>query len=176
MVRQIFVLANIAHGKAFLAGKNPVEAERAFRRALDYPTNLGVGKPDQPHDEEAWYWLGVALAAEGQAGVAQEAWETAVKEGKAAGGVSGLFAAVAMMKLGQSSEGERLLAAASEMANRPEARAPSLYVAGLAEHLLNHEPQAQNDFRRAVDLDPLLWQARFELEQSTGAAKSNRAH
>ncbi len=170
VVRQIFVLANVTHGKAFLAAKNPVEAEQSFRRALDYPENLGVGKPDQPHDEETLYWLGIALETQGKRGEAQDAWQTAVKEGKAAGGISGVFAAGALMKLGESTVAEKLLAEASAIANRPDASAHALYVAGLTEQLLNHESVAQNNFRRALELDPLLWQARFELNQSARAA------
>ena len=170
VVRQIFVLANLTNGKAFLAANKPGDAERAFRRALEYPTNLGVGKPDRPHNEEPWYWLGIALAAEGNTSGAQDAWQTAVQEGKTAGGVSQVFAAGALMKLGQGEEGGKLLAGVSGMANRPDASAHSLYVAGLAEQLLNHEPEAQNNFRRALELDPLLWQSRFELDQSVIAA------
>jgi tetratricopeptide (TPR) repeat protein len=171
IVRQIFVLANLTNGKTFLTANNSVDAERAFRRAQEYPTNLGVGKPAQPHDEEAWYWLGVALAAGGKSSEAQDAWKTAVKQGRAAGGISGVFAAGALMKLGQGDEAEKLLTAACAIAKQPEASAQSFYVAGLAEHLRNHESEAQQDFRRALELDPLLWQARFELDQSIGAAK-----
>jgi tetratricopeptide (TPR) repeat protein len=171
IVRQIFVFANLTYGKTLLGAKRLMEAEDAFRRALDYPTNLGVGKPDRPHDEEVWYWLGVALAAEGNSREAQDAWNTAAKEGETTGGVPGVFAAAALMKLGQDAEAERLLAAASAIADQPAASAHSLFVAGLAEQLRNHQPEAQKDFRRALKLDPLLWQARYELDRSTGAAK-----
>ncbi|HLY63354.1 MAG TPA: DUF5107 domain-containing protein [Terriglobia bacterium] len=176
IVRQIFVLANLTGGKAFLAAKNPVEAERAFRRALDYPANLGVGKPANPHDEEAWYWLGIALAAQGKVSEAQDAWKTCTNEGGAAGGAAIVFAAGAMMKLGQASEGESLLVKASAEANRADATAHSLYVAGLAEDLRNRQPEAQQDFRRALELDPLLWQARFELDRNTSANQGPQNH
>jgi tetratricopeptide (TPR) repeat protein len=169
IIREIFVLANIERGRAALEAKKYAEAKRAFRQALEYPVKLGVGKPDKPHDEEAWYWLGTALAAEGEASSAREAWQTVVKEGNAAGGVSGVFAAGAMIRLGQVAEGEKLLAAACAAANQPDASGRSLYVAGLAENLRNHEHEAQTDYRRAVELDPLLWEARFELNRSTTA-------
>ena len=171
IIREIFVLANLEKGRQALETKNYAGAERAFRNALEYPVNLGVGKPDKPHDEEALYWLGATLAARGSASDAQEAWKTAVEEGKAAGGVPEVFAAGALTKLGQVEEGEKLLAAASAAANQPEASAYSLYGAGLAEQLRNHGSQAQKDFRRALELDPLLWEARFELTRSSGTGK-----
>jgi tetratricopeptide (TPR) repeat protein len=169
IVRQIYVLANLTQGRAGLAAGNLSEAEGAFRRALDYPVNLGVGKPDKPHDEEAWYWLGVALAARGNSAEARNAWETAAREGKSAGGIPEVFAAGALMKLGQNAEGEKLLAATIDAANRPDAGARSFYVAGLAETLRHHQVEAEKNFRRAVELDALLWQARFELDQSMGS-------
>ncbi len=172
IVRQMFVFANLTNGKAFLAAKKPMEAEGAFRRALDYPANLGVGKPHRPHDEEAWYWFGVALAAEGKSREAQDAWNYAVKQGQNARGVSGVYAAAALKKLGQDAEAGKLFAAASAIAKQPTASAYSLYIAGVAEQIQNHEPEAQKDFRRALELDPLLWQARYELDRSTGAAKT----
>jgi tetratricopeptide (TPR) repeat protein len=171
IVRQIFVFADLTYGKTLLGAKSRMEAQGAFRRALEYPANLGVGKPDRPHDEEAWYWLGVALAAEGKSREAQDAWNNAVKQGETAGGVSGVFAAAALMKLGRDVEAAKLLEAASAIAKHPTASAHSLYVAGLAEHFRNHESEAQTNFRRALELDPLLWQARYELDRSTGAAK-----
>jgi tetratricopeptide (TPR) repeat protein len=166
LVRQIFILTNLTHGKASLAAKNPAEAEQAFRQALEYPVNLGVGKPDKPNDEEAWYWLGVALAAQGKSSEARDAWKTAVKEGEEARGASGVFAAAAMMKLGRSSEGEKILGAAISRANRPGASAQSLFVAGLAEQLQDREFEAQSNFHRALELDPQFWQARVELIRS----------
>jgi tetratricopeptide (TPR) repeat protein len=172
IVRQMFVFANLTNGKAFLAAKKPMEAEGAFRRALDYPANLGVGKPDRPHDEEAWYWLGVALATEGKSREAQDAWNNAVKQGKTIGGISGVYAGAALSKLGRDAEATKLSEAATSIAKQPTASAYSLYIAGVAEQLQNHEPEAQKDFRRALELDPFLWQARYELDRSTGAAKT----
>ena len=64
VIRQIFVRANIGKGKRALANKDYAQAEQAFRQALEYPVNLGVGKPEKPHNEEALRWLGEALAAQ----------------------------------------------------------------------------------------------------------------
>ncbi|HET7841006.1 MAG TPA: tetratricopeptide repeat protein, partial [Terriglobia bacterium] len=170
IVRQIFVLANLSEGRTLLAENKSVKAEQAFRRALEYPVNLGVGKPDKPHDEEAWYWLGAALAAEGKANDAREAWSAAAKEGSTADGVSAVFAAGALMKLGRADEANKILESIRGAAGQPGASARALYAAGLAERLLDHEPAAQENFRRALELDPSIWQARFELDRTAKAA------
>ncbi len=170
IVRQIFVLANLSEGRTLLSAKKPAEAEQAFRRALEYPVNLGVGKPDRPHDEEAWYWLGTALAAEGKKTEAREAWNNAAKEGSKADGISAVYAGGALMKLDRAEEAAKILDPVRGVANKPDANARSLYIAGLAERLLDHEPAAQKNFRRALDLDPSMWQARFELDRSAKAA------
>jgi len=171
IIREIFVLAELEKGKRALESKSYAGAERSFRQALEYPVNLGVGMPDKPHDEEAWYWLGVALAAEDKTGDAQQAWNTAMDEGRTRGGPAAVFAAGALQKLGQTPEAEKMLAAVAERANEPEASAQALYAAGLAERFRNHEDAAQADFRRCLELDPLLWQARFELDRGLAAER-----
>ena len=61
--------------------------------------------------------------------------------------------------------------AVAERANEPEASAQVLYATGLAERFRNHEGAAQADFRHALELDPLLWQARFELNRDLAARR-----
>jgi tetratricopeptide (TPR) repeat protein len=170
IVRRIYVFANLEEGKSKLrAGKAP-EAEAAFRHALEYPANLGVGKPDKPHDEQALYWLGGALEAEAKHDAARQSWQQAVAEDKAAdpfgresGGESQLYAALALNKLGQSSEAEKILNELASGASKPKPGAHDLYIAGLVERARHREERARNDFRRALEMDPSLWQARLEL-------------
>ena len=71
-----------------------------------------------------------------------------------------------MNKLGRTSEGQKIL---NELASGPSkknagknAGAYDFYVAGLAERARDHAQQAGNDFRRALELDPSLWEARLE--------------
>ena len=51
-VHEMYVLANFQKGRRALEDNQPAVAEAAFRKALEYPHNLGSGKPDKPHDEE----------------------------------------------------------------------------------------------------------------------------
>jgi tetratricopeptide (TPR) repeat protein len=171
IVRQMFVEANVQKGRHALAAGNLTEAEEAFRQALEYPLNLGVGKPDKPHDEEAYYWLGEALAAQQKADSAREAWREAAKEGNSPGRIgrfgrlNQLFRGLALRRLGQTEEANKILSALTEAATATKATATDLYVAGMLDIVEKREAEARNNLRRAVQLDPEYWQARLELEQ-----------
>lgn len=179
-VRQIYVLANLERGKTklrALSGAGPAsraaaarEAEQAFRRALDYPAELGVGKPDKPHDEAACYWLGEALEAEGKSDAAREAWKEAVAESQTVGvfgaepGLeSRFYAALALGKLGQASVAEKALDELEAGAEGENPKPEQLYVAGLVERFRQRDDRARRDFQRALEIDPAFWQARLEM-------------
>jgi tetratricopeptide (TPR) repeat protein len=170
IIRQIFVRANIEEGRQYLAARKFAQAEDAFRRALEYPPNLGVGKPDKPHDEEALFWLGEVLQVEGKTEEARAAWRQAVGEGEAGEGVSRVYAALGLRRLGKSAEAERILSELAKIPARENPSADNLYAAGLAERALNHPDAAQRDFRRALEADPLFWQARLESERELAVA------
>jgi tetratricopeptide (TPR) repeat protein len=165
IVREMFVLANVQKGRQAMAAKNASQAEAAFRQALAYPHNLGVGKPDQPHDEEALYWLGEALAAQDKNDAAREAWNEAAAEGKNASSAAALFAGLALRRLGQSDEAARLLEPLAIPGAQGKAGAEDFYLAGLLALFDDHKDQASSYFGKALELDPSFWQARIELQQ-----------
>jgi tetratricopeptide (TPR) repeat protein len=165
IVRQVYVTANLEKGRANLTAGNFREAEEAFRRATEYPVNLGVGKPNEPHDEAAFYWLGEALQAAGKAETARAMWQEAVGDSENKRGVSRVFQAIALRRLGQTEEGEKILNELLE-AVREKASAHDLYVAGLVERFRDREESARESFRRALEMDPTFWPARLELERN----------
>jgi tetratricopeptide (TPR) repeat protein len=167
VVRQVFVACNLEEGRANLAAGRTREAEESFRRAAEYPENLGVGKPNEPHDEEALYWLGEALEGAGKDSEARGAWEEAVKGGGHIPAASQSFQAAALLKLGRSEEGEELAASLLDNASKESADATALFAAGLAEALRGRAASAQEYYRRALERDPSLWQARIEIDRGT---------
>jgi tetratricopeptide (TPR) repeat protein len=170
IIRELFVLANIEQGRQAYGASQFGAAERAFREALTYPENLGVGKPDHPNDEEALYWLGETLQAEGENGAARDAWQRAAatgnfqsEEGRSPGSAE-FYAALALDRLGDSDAAATIL---NRLATAPEGPRPNpydFYVAGLVAAHRNQPGSALADFRQALKLEPGLWQARFELE------------
>ncbi len=163
IVRQMYVLAQLEQGKQKFHAGDAAGAEKAFLQATEYPTNLGVGKPADPHDTEALYWLGEALNAQGKTRAAQQAWSDAAAEGRGGAGTSKLFTGLALRKLRRSVEADIILGDLVRAAARNNAGAYDYYVGGLAERYLKREDRAQTDFRRALDRDPSFWQARLEL-------------
>jgi tetratricopeptide (TPR) repeat protein len=171
IIRDLFVLANLEKGKQAYAARQFSVAEEVFRDALTYPENLGVGKPDKPHNEEALYWLGKSLQAEGKAEAAHDAWQQAADEGRFPSGegerggtTSEFYAALALNRLGHADQAAVILDALASATSQAHAGGYDYYLAGLVAGYRDRHGQAVTDFRRALDLDPSLWQARVELE------------
>ena len=125
-----------------------------------------MGKPGKPHDEQAFYRLGEALEKAGDAEDARAAWQQAVAQGSQASGVARLFAALSLRHLGKVEEADAILDELVRAAVKAKATGGDFFVAGLAERFRNHEEQAGANFRRALDLDTMLWQARLELDRA----------
>ena len=109
------------------------------------------------------YWLGEALAAGGKPDAARDAWRQAPAEGKDSDVAVRLYRALAMRRLGQSRQAERILDGLAGSAAKPKPGAYDLYIAGLAERARHHEASARADFKRAIEADPSFWLARLEL-------------
>jgi tetratricopeptide (TPR) repeat protein len=130
---------------------------------MRYPENLGTGEPAQPELTEQFYWLGVALAAQEKTNEAAAAWQSAVTQ---ADGKDDVFSAVALRKLGQEDRARRMLERCADRPKRPDAEARDSFIAGLAQRYLGSEARARENFRRALTLDPLLWEARVALAEA----------
>jgi tetratricopeptide (TPR) repeat protein len=170
---EIFVLAHLEEGKKALAERRPQAAEQAFRQALKYPENLGVGKPYKPDDEEPLYWLGVALQAEGKRSQAEDAWKQAASEGKDQTSAAAVFSALALEKLGQNEEAQKILARCRQSASRPDAGPYNDFISGLAERYGDLPEEAKAHFHHALELNPQFWQARVALNEMKSSAGSD---
>ncbi|MFL6428962.1 MAG: DUF5107 domain-containing protein, partial [Acidobacteriaceae bacterium] len=160
-IHTMFVRANIQKGRKALAAHQPEQAAEDFKEAMKYPEDLGTGQPAQPELSEQFYWLGVALAAQGKTAEAAKAWENATHSS----GKPDVFAALAERKLGQDERAKQILQQCSDSANRPDSVADDFYVAGLAQRAQSHKDRAQVVFRRALALDPLFWQAHVAIAE-----------
>lgn len=162
-IHNLFVLLNLEKGKAALAAHHSAQAEQAFRSAMEYPENLGVGRPAESPDEEPLYWLGAALKQEGKTAQAQTAWKRAAEEGKNKQNASGIFSALAFEKLGKTEEAQNIFKRCVESSRKPEASFYAYFTAGLAERYSRQPDRARSDFERALKMNPSFWQARLAL-------------
>jgi tetratricopeptide (TPR) repeat protein len=167
--REMFVLAHLEKGRAALATKDYSAAEQAFRKALEYPVNLGVGKPDEPKDEAAHYWLGEALSARGKQTEARDEWQLSLQQ-SGSEGMAAYYHALNLHRLGEDDQAQRAMKALAEGPSQGRASARDYYLAGLAERFLGNEDQARSHLRRAIEMDSSLWQARIELSRLAGGS------
>jgi tetratricopeptide (TPR) repeat protein len=123
-----------------------------------------VGKPEKPNDAAAHYWLGDARSEQGDTEGANREWKMLVDE---AGGsdLSRYYAALALERLGQPSEALDRLTRLAEGPEHGRVGGHNYYVAGLAERHLGRESQATDYFRKAVAIDPSLWQAEGDFDK-----------
>lgn len=163
-VREMYVLANFEEGMRAMDANKPVLAEGPFRKALEYPHNLGSGKPDKPHDEEAWFWLGESLLAQHKTDAARDAWTQAAKQGEENSPLGDLYRGLAERRLGQNAAAEKSLAALEEVKPGETRGAAEFYAAGLLRLYEHRQAQAAADFSGALDADPEYWQARLMLD------------
>lgn len=156
VTHEMFVQANIEKGKQALADHNPGAAVEAFHRAMQYPEELGTGEPSQPDDSQQLYWLGNALQAQGKTADATATWQKATAR-------ETVYSALAYKKLGQNAKAAEILSKQIKAAAQPDATADDYLAAGLAERYSGNTARANSYFQKALEKDPLYWQARIEL-------------
>jgi tetratricopeptide (TPR) repeat protein len=110
------------------------------------------------------YWIGNALEAQGKSAEAKSAWQKAADQGNGKTNVSAVYSALANRKLGQDEKAHQLLQGCIQSAAQPKPTAEDYFAAGTAEQYSNHAEQARKYFQQALDVDPLLWQARVALK------------
>jgi tetratricopeptide (TPR) repeat protein len=163
-VQELFAGANIQKGRLELSSRHFAQAEEAFTHALEYPTNLGVGKPDRPNDAAAQYWLGEARNDEGDSEGAKRKWEMLVDE-EGRGDLSRYYGALALERLGRKSEAVSKLTELAEGPAHGRRGGHNYYVAGLAESHLGNGSQAAEYLHKALEVSPSLWQAEGDVDK-----------
>jgi tetratricopeptide (TPR) repeat protein len=164
LIREMYVLANFQKGLRAMEDNRPAVAEAAFRQALEYPHNLGSGKPDKSQDMELWFWLGEALKAQGKADPARDAWTQAAKEGLGIDPLAILYRGLAQRRLGQEEASAKTLGPLIQVKAGEKLTAVEFYAAGLLDFYDQRRDQAAAKFTAALEVDPEFWQARVMLD------------
>ena len=164
-VREMYVLAYFQKGRRAMDDNQPAVAEAAFRKALEYPHNLGSGKPDKPKDEEIWFWLGESLKAQDKLDAARDAWTQAAEQGREVSPLGSLYRGLAERRLGQNEASEKTLGLLMQVKLGENRAAAEFYAAGLLDLYDHHDSQAAANFVAALNADPDFWQARLMLDR-----------
>jgi len=187
-----WVNAHLLRGREELAAKKFREALADFQTANSVPENLPNDRGFGARVAEINYWIGMAQEGLGAQASARQAWEEAAKpsspgfrrgpEGRISDReVQTYYRALAMQKLGQTSEAQAAFRAMLDTANRtltqrddsaaaefgprrsPRARAAAHYVVGLGQLGLGETAKAKNEFELALESCPDALGPRAEI-------------
>ena len=164
-MRRVWVDANLGQGcERFLSG-DYVGARAAFEAALDYPRNLRIGKPPRREDARAHWCAALACESLGDTEAAREHWQQAAAESHHhAGTEPALYRALSMGKVGQTEEGERLLAETVQIMQQCADLAPddanAHFTRGLALEAAGNAEESRAALQQALALDPWLQRAK----------------
>ena len=171
------VRTHLALGRRALQKKQAADAEGHFRAALAAPPNLGEARHLLANQSDLQFWLGCALAAQGNPAGAEAGW-TAAAEFKGDFQAMSVrtfsemtyYSALALKKLGRKPEAEKLLQGLLAYA-RELARAPAVidyFATSLPTMLLFDDDLPARQQTTALFLEA---QARLGLGQIAGARR-----
>ena len=188
-----YVDAHLLRGHKLLKAGKSAEALKDYAAALEYPENLGVGKP-YSGDRSAvmYYYMGAAYEAAGDAAKAKEYYRKAAAETagirprrrrRADAGDLAFYRALALEKLGEKEQAsvifQSLVTSGQEMlvkgtsvddfakfggrTSKNVEQAQAHYLIGLGREGLGKTQQAKAEFKQAVKLDVNQMWAAYDL-------------
>jgi tetratricopeptide (TPR) repeat protein len=165
-VHDVFVFANIEAGHMSLMKGKYGLAQKYFHQAMEYPNNLGTGRPDKPNNSAAIYWMGRALNEQGYTAVAYQNWKQVIAD-ENKNPLSEYYAALSMEAIGDKKRANNTMVLLTDGLDKTKSSADDYYVAGLVEIHRSHRQQARAYFKMALEKDPSLWQAQYELNNQS---------
>lgn len=183
-MHSVYMDAHLLRGRSLLKGKEPEKALEDFRAALEYPDNLGFGRPPGGGREATvYYYLGLAHEAAGDSQKAEEAFQACVTYEQEMS-ERAYYQAMAHRKLGNEDKAKALLAALADYADSGRKSAQDVdafakfgekersekqhaqyaYLMGLSRLGRGEKEEAREAFSEALRLDPCHLGARIESQ------------
>jgi len=168
--REVYVLALLKRAHLYTKNTEYRKALKDYFAAMEYPENLGTGKPSHPVFIRENYYIGLCYEKLGKRDIAGRHYREAEKEKTGIASINRYYKALALRKLGKTKKAERLLA---EMKVRSEnliqqgrgVRSQYYLWASMACHALGNDIQAKKYLVDAIELDPSYrWAAFFAYE------------
>jgi len=168
-MRQIYLDTLLGQGRQALDQEDYEAARAAFTQSLEYPVNIGVGRPQRTQDAPSYVLLAEALTALGRPTEATAAWEQAVTEAHGPGSVGWYWQLRALQALGREEEtqarGQEMLETTRRRAEQRPQDARRQLALGLAERWHGDLAAARAAFDRALELEPQLVEARRQRDE-----------
>ncbi len=165
-MRGIYTDFCVAHGEALMDKQRWADAREVFERALEYPLNIGVGKPYRPTDSPFYYRAGFAASAAGDDEAARDHWQRgATEEHTDAATVPRLYSALCRKKLGDEAANTTFEEIRNVLQGKTQRTADEDTALGIAEQALGNGVAARAAFSAALEKQPYHLLARRELKR-----------
>jgi tetratricopeptide (TPR) repeat protein len=168
--REVFVLAHLGRAYSYMTNGKYKKAINDFFEAMQYPENLGTGRPLHPLFTREYYFIGLCYEKLGNKQRAEKYISKVKVETTGVPTVHSYYKALSLRKLGEGNEAERLL---NEMKLKSESliehsrrMKPQYYLwASMACDALGEKIRAREYLRKAAEIDPSYrWAALFASE------------
>jgi len=168
--REVFVLAHLGRAYSYMTNGKYKKAINDFFEAMQYPENLGTGRPLHPLFTREYFFIGLCYEKMGNKQRAEKYINKVKVETTGVPTVHSYYKALSLRKLGKGNEAERLL---NEMKLKSESLIehsrrikPQYYLwASMACDALGEKIRAREYLRKAAEIDPSYrWAALFASE------------
>ncbi len=168
--REVYVLALLKRALSFIKNNDYKNALKDYFAAMEYPENLGTGKPSHPVFIRENYYIGLCYRKLGKKDMAEKYFKLAENEKTGMASLNTYYRALALRGLGKNKEAEELfraMKARSEDEIQQEGRVSSRFYlwASMSSHALGDDDKALEYLRKAIELDPSdRWAVFFAFE------------
>ncbi len=172
-VRLLYVDCCVGKGIQLQRTGDCAGAIACYRRAMEYPRNVGVGEPRWTANAEAWYRIGLAQEQAGDHAAARTFWRNAAEEPRPIPNALSYYRAMAFRRLANHREAQSVLDELLSHARRAIAEgtgvpAENHYLEGLALKGRGLRNEAQASFAVALAIDPGHRRSRWETSGFAG--------
>ncbi|MDI6829478.1 MAG: tetratricopeptide repeat protein, partial [Armatimonadota bacterium] len=153
--RVLYVRSLLLRGSRLFAEGRFQEAAEDFRRATEYPSNIGASRFHDSSDAQAYYLLGLALEKLGLTEDAFLAWNSAANDIPVRGSEQAFYVGRARERLGRkdSRDAFDLLLPVCEPKDKPQASARYAYLQGLHNLSVGNNESAFAYFKTAREIE-----------------------
>ncbi len=168
--REVFVLALLNRALSGLKQGKYGKALDDLIAAMEYPENLGTGKPPHPVFIREYYYIGLCYEKMAKRGLAEKYYKKALQEKTGSPSMNAYYQALALRGIGNNKEADDKLEemkAKSEINIQQYERGNPRYFlwAAMASHALGEKIRAREYLLKAIELDPSYrWTAFFASE------------
>jgi len=170
--REVFVLAHLMRAYSYMAQGKYEQAIEDLFQAMEFPENLGTGRPPDPQFVREYYFIGLCYENMGNKNQAGQYYSKAATAPAGFPSENTYFKALALRKIGKNKEAEKLL---KELRKKSQVlieltwRVKPQYClwASRACYGLGNKSKAEEYLKKAVETDPSYrWLVLFVAERA----------